>query len=739
MPVDKFGNEIRQRTTTAKSDEGISLNFANKTYIRLDGESDITGNLNMALRKIENLGEPTNPKDATSKEYVDNTKGTGVIGEVKDETATLKGNLDFEDLFRIKNLPNPADWKDAVNMEYVERLAINHPFEFKDNEYQAKEYLNLKENRIKNLPDPVDGKDAVNREYVDNLAINHPFEFKDNKYQAKTDLHLQGNKIQGVGTPFNDGDLVTKGYVETISAPLLKLEEGEYKTRGDIDMSKAYTICNIKPPIKNEQITDKKYVDEQINFNSAFGKRNTGGYEAKGFLFMRRNKILGLREPLQDGEPATKKYVDDVYNNLLNQFIDVDDNILPGKNVDMEGNQIFNLPEPATDQEPATKKYVDDLQTQHVDQKGNIKFGRNLNLDNKRIFAMKEPSKPNEGANKKYVDDTITKRIQEEKDTFLPQDAATKNYVDEAIRGIAAGDVLVSKEGVFIKENGNYRATAPLDIDNQKMENVPDPVDPKDAANKKYIDDSFKQLTLKQGLQRENGGFNLVDSYLNMNFNKIRNIPIPTDNTDAAPMGYVENMVKDVEERLNSKRKHLISATASFQGDLIRNTYQFTFGGQTVEIQKSHSVFNGFLIPSKGKIKKFVVLDTGLKFYFDKDDNFRQYVNKIVNRFIELFSLVLIREKEEPFIIGTLYFYFSDYTKINYFFKYDDSIGENFYLKQKDIINIKTEFDTTFKKDYNTYSFENKNYNLGVIKNNVFTYLATILIELDPLDDGNDD
>ena len=687
MPVDKFGNEIRQRTTTVKSDEGISLNFANKTYIRLDGESDITGNLNMALRKIENLGEPTNPKDATSKEYVDNTKGTGVIGEVKDETATLKGNLDFEDRYRIKNLPAPADWKDAVNMEYVERL-----------------------------------------------AINHPFEFKDNKYQAKTDLYLQGNKIQGVGTPFNDGDVVTKGYVESVSAPLLKLEEGEYKTRGDIDMSKTYTICNIKPPVKDEQITDKKYVDDQINFNSAFSKKN-GGYEAKGHIYLRRNKILGLPEPIQPGEPTTKKYVDGIYNNLLNQFVDADDNILPGKNVDMEGNQILNLPEPAADHEPATKKYVDDLQTQHVDQKGNVKFGRNINLDNKRIFAMKEPNKPNEGANKKYVDETITKRIQEEKDTFLPQDAATKNYVDEAIRGIAAGDVLVSKEGVFIKENGHYRATAPLDIDNQKMENVPDPVDETDAVNKKYVDGAVENLKLEEPLVRENGGYNIADAYINMNFNRIRNVAPPKHNEDAVPRSFVDGEINAVKEQFE-KRKQLITASASFQGDLIKGEYQFTWGGHTIETQKKHAMFNGFLIPSKGKIKKFVVLDSGFKFYFDRDDTFRQYINRIINQPIDLFSLFIFREKEKPIKFGTLYFMFTEYISIVYSFKYDDSVDvENFYLIEKDIINIRTEFDTTLKQNYNKFSFENINYNLGVLTDNVFTYLATVLIELDSLDD----
>ena len=514
MPVDKFGNEVKQRGTVVKDDGGISLSFANKTYIRLDGESDITGNLNMALRKIENLGDPTNPKDATSKEYVDNTKGSGVIGEIQDETANIKGNLDFMGQYRIKNLPNPIDEKDGVNRDYVDS----------------------RDERLKT-----------------ELLTSDAFEFKNNEYQAKQDLYLKGFKIHGTGTPFQDADVVTKGYVESVSAPLLKLDEGKYKTKGDIDMSDTYTICNIRAPVEETHITDKKYVDETINFNSAFSMRN-GGYEAKGNIYMRRNKILGLRDPIQDGEAATKKYVDDTTANL---FIDENDNIIFGRDVDMENKKIFSLPEPAQDDEPATKKYVDDLQTQHVDLKGNVKFGRNINLDNKRIFSMKEPKKDNEGANKKYVDDTITKRIQEEKDNFLPQDPATKNYVDEAIRGIAGGNILVSKEGVFIKENGGYQITAPLDIDNQKVENIPDPVDEKDAVNKKYIDGVIEALTLKQGLVRENGGFNLVDSYINMNFNPVRNVAYPHHNEDAVPRSFVDGVANSLKEKIETVKKKI--------------------------------------------------------------------------------------------------------------------------------------------------------------------------------------
>ena len=332
------------------------------------------------------------------------------------------------------------------------------------------------------------------------------------------------------------------------------------------------------------------------NLKSAFVFRN-GGYYAKGSIIMRKNKLGGLQEPTNDGEATTKKYVDDL---VANHFVDENDNIAFGRAVDMEGKKIFSLPEPEQDSDPATKKYVDDLQTHYIDQKGNIKFNRNINVSNQRIFSLKDPKKPYEASNKKYVDDSITKRLQEEKDKFLPQDPATKQYVDEAIKGLVGGDVLVSKEGVFIKENGHYRATAPLDIDNQKMENLPEPLEDGDAVNKKYIDGIVEALTLKQGLVRENGGFNLVDSYINMNFNNIRNVGYPQHNEDAVPKSFVDNMVGSLKEttektmvdaltRLGKmltdglkKRTHVISATASYHGDLIAGDYQFTWGGQSM-------------------------------------------------------------------------------------------------------------------------------------------------------------
>ena len=651
MPVDKFGRMSDLKT----KDTGVSLTYINNNYVRSDGETPLTGSLNMRGNTLYNVADPVNPQDVVTKVYVDNTKGSGVIGRKTKDGVSIKENLDF-----------------------------------------------LGKQKIKNLPDPVNEKDAVTKEYVD-----------------------------------------------TTTTPFLKLDQTKYNTKGDIDMGGQFTVLNVKTPIDDNHITNKKYVDEMDNLNSAFAFKN-GSYYAKGDIIMKKNKLGGLREPLQDGEAANKKYVDDTTKNL---FIDENDNIAFGLNVDMEGNQILGLPEPATDQEPATKKYVDDLQTQNIDEKGNIKFGRSINLDRNRIFSMKEPTKPSEGANKKYVDDTITKRLQEEKDNFLPKDPATKEYVDEAIKQVAGGDILVSKEGVFIKANGHYRATAPLDIDNHKMENLPDPVDDKDAVNKKYIDGIIENLTLKQGLIRENGGFNLVDSYINMNFNRVRNIPYPHHNEDAVPRSFLDGKIKEVEEKIK-KRSHIISTTTNYSGDLIKGEYQFSFGGEAGEKA-------GFLIPQSGRIKDIKVEFIGeLQHLKPVLTNERwesvpkqyqriwkeEYGKELTEEFItsdefikelknyyfsgNLLSFIKFEPKDKglddyvykPFTTGSIITTYRchrpgfvpgvdrDYKKLKCSFEPD---FKNYSLSKYDIINIRTDIERRVKTKW--------------------TYLVTFLIELDPL------
>ena len=646
MPVDKFGRMSDTKTT----DSGVSLTYINNNYVRSDGGTPLTGSLDMKGNIIYNVAEPVNPQDVATKVYVDNTKGSGVIGRKIGDAVSIKENMDF-----------------------------------------------MGKQKIKNLPDPVNDHDAATKEYVD----------------TKTELD-------------------------------------------NIDMGGKFTILNVKTPINDNHITDKKYVDD----NAAFVFRNNE-YYAKGNIFLR------------DGEASTKKYVDD---SLASHFIDGNDNIVFGRNVDMEGNKIFALPEPDQDSDPATKKYVDDLQNQYIDKRGNLKFGRNINLDNKRIFALKDPKKDYEATNKKYVDDSITKRLQEEKDKFLPKDPATKKYVDEAIKQVAGGDILVSKEGVFIKANGHYRATAPIDIDNHKMENLPEPLEDGDAVNKKYVDGVVEDLTLKQGLIRENGGFNLVGSYINMNFNNIRNVGNPQSNTDAVPLGFVENMF--------NKRPYLIAVHARYCGKLVFGEYPFNFGGNSLEscaklldiTPENKSLLSGFVMPHSGRIKKIIC--DGLT-YLDKDkliDSLKEYqIENLKKRFgkedfkddlfekirstinlektsgSSFFSIKKIKknfkkEKYSTTITETLISQFEwkekeierfDKSEITIMIRFLNIENKSFDLEEGDTINIEVLFLPNYyfaprvtNEEFDNVLIEIMTYIFGNINFNF-----TFLIELDPLDD----
>ena len=233
-----------------------------------------------------------------------------------------------------------------------------------------------------------------------------------------------------------------------------------------------------------------------------------------------------------------------------------------------------------------------------------------------------------------------------------------------------------------------------------------------------------------------------------MNFNSIKNIGEPGHISDAATKGYVDNSINDVVDKAIKQRTHLITAHASYHGDLIKGGYQFTFGGSSTQSYKKHNVFNGFLVPERGFISKFVALDTGIKINVSTNMDLLNYVvvNTGLNVPIPLFTLVLIRKNEKPVDIGTLHFMFTKYDEIGeegestvrreYEFKrsklFDDDEKKGIFVNEKDILNIRTEFNSIPLSKYRLKTYD-LNYELDNFDTEFYMYHATILIELDPL------
>ena len=120
MPVDKFG----RMSDTKTKDTGVSLTYINNNYVRSDGGTPLSGSLDMRGNTIYNVSDPVNPQDVVTKVYVDNTKGSGVIGRKIGGAVSIKENLDFMGKQKIKKLADPVNEKDAVTKEYVDTTTV---------------------------------------------------------------------------------------------------------------------------------------------------------------------------------------------------------------------------------------------------------------------------------------------------------------------------------------------------------------------------------------------------------------------------------------------------------------------------------------------------------------------------------------------------------------------------------------------------------------------------------------
>ena len=145
------------------------------------------------------------------------------------------------------------------------------------------------------------------------------------------------------------------------------------------------------------------------------------------------------------------------------------------------------------------------------------------------------------------------------------------------------------------------------------------------------------------------------------------------------------------------------------------------------------------MVPTDGYIRKFVVLDNGLKINTEKDVSLLEdiVVNIGLNVPIPLFTLVKIRYKEKPVDVGTYYFMFTEYdengiktTSMEYVFK-SAQPNQTIFVRAKDILNIRSEFNT-IKLSKNRFSLSIPNYDLDDFDTEFYMYHVTILIQLDP-------
>ena len=271
-----------------------------------------------------------------------------------------------------------------------------------------------------------------------------------------------------------------------------------------------------------------------------------------------------------------------------------------------------------------------------------------------------------------------------------------------------------------------------------------------------------------------------VTGSIDMKGNTLYNVFDPVNPQDVATKGYVDETVVNTVTSQIKQINQLVSVSASYYGDLVKDEYQFTFGGPSLTENNFLRRYNGFLVPTFGVIKHFAIKPSGLKLEVTRnaEDSFTKTLIKkygLVDNPTPLYTLVLIKDDIGKVIdVGTLFFYFTNFTNI--FFtdknKLSGDLDISFQFKPKrkylgkaenficsvnkgDIVNIRSEFteeNSAFSEDgdYFRRAFPfalNRDYykdeNIGGLDYS-FTHLATLtflfkemsfpnVLELDPL------
>ena len=257
------------------------------------------------------------------------------------------------------------------------------------------ENLNLNGNLINGLGNPVDDADAVNKKYVDgentkqNIAINHNSQIIGNSL-----LHLNRSKKMAGNLDMDEhhilsvknltdhkvddayGDIVKdlKSVVnkEDLNENFIKLKDDD---SGECYDLKQRIIKNSAPhddgSYDNNTLVSKAFVDAEI---AKIPKAATdvlkldGSKAMTGALDMNNNEIKNLKDPVNDQDAATKKWINTqlgtkaslTYTNTqLAKKLDLSGGNMTGDINLANSHKIINSPNPTSDTDLVTKKYME--------------------------------------------------------------------------------------------------------------------------------------------------------------------------------------------------------------------------------------------------------------------------------------------------------------------------------------------------------------------------------------------
>jgi len=430
-------------------------------YLKTNGTRALTGNLSAGTHKITSLAAPTVAGDAANKQYVDDA----VAGVATADHGDLTGLADDD---------------------HTQYLLV-------DGTRAMTGALDLGTQKIVNVGTPTLDADAATKAYVDGKSYDHgglaglddddhPQYLKTDGTRALTgDISAGSHKITDLADPVADTDAVNKQYVASAIAGVAVTDHGSLTGLSDDDHPQ-YLL-----------VSGTRRMSAALNMETAPGGT--------------KNRIIGMGEPIDDADAATKSYVDTGLATKSDSGHTHDHGTLTGLS--------------------------DDDHTQYLLANGTRQLSADWDAGT-RIITCRKLVLTELGA----IGSPIEVQDSQEVVTNLNADL---------LDGVHATDMVL--------RSGTFAMTGDLSLGTHKITNLVDPENPQEAATKAYVDAQTAGVTdhgSLSGLEDDDhpqylktDGTRAWGGSQNANGNAITGLVDPTDAQDAATKNYVDTRTID--------------------------------------------------------------------------------------------------------------------------------------------------------------------------------------------------
>ena len=521
---------------------------AEATYVKKSGDT-MTGALDMGGNNVNNVSavtsSPDRPLNLYSNDRVNLNIGRGGI------SAQLK---------RIQYVGNPEAVEDATNKRYVD----NADSALRTSVEENGKNITSNTNRIESLEESVSGWTAALASMQTTVANLQETVNQNNVLLAQI--------IAG------EADI---NYVRKTGDTL----------SGALDMG-GNNLNNVSAVTSSPSAALNLFSNDSVNLNNGSGSIVASG-----------KRIQNVGNPTDDEDAANKLYVDTVETTLQSQIDEnnPEGNYLPLSgggvtgNINLNGNRLLEVGVLSGSVGKGLTLYSDTKITLNP-------TDGNIEANNNRIRFVGEPVASNDAATKSYVDNAAGGVNPEGK--YLPlSGGAMSGNISLDNHQIQNVSVLVGVLGQDLKINSNTRVVlnsgaGSISANNKKLQSVGDPTEGTDAATKNYVDNAVDGVnpegeylpltggTLTGGLtvpSLTGGSTELgVKSAVDMNNHKISNVAVPTANTDVATKQYVDNIKTTLEGQIQDVDPdgHYLPLTGgSLSGQLDMGTNLVTSSG----------------------------------------------------------------------------------------------------------------------------------------------------------------